>query len=1038
VTLVIGAHNATLKVRRNFRLAVLVARALGQIGSTIPPGAEEVDVRDQYIYPAFHDQYNLGGSTPGVTGVLNDLDAMYNSYVGDNSIPDPLPANYPVQRMLTFMNKQIAALLRSMQKETWVPTYVLNSGSLALSKSKLGMLQVQKQTMQRFAANNDLTEKVSRLTTVVEIGTVGLAGAIKVAGLVGEPVTLGGSTLIEIPAEAAFWGGVVDILRVSQALKGTTGFVGDTVKGQMSIESLFAMAQLLTDLKLRRTVFQGTGDLLAHPVSQSARSLQSRNVLTQSGTSTTVTGIVIPNVTIGSNDIAGQGMGQVTISNAGASPVAINVYGNITADAGSGTSIVGLAGSSQVSVNPGANATIALPYTVLRSSLVGGTGYDLHIFVALTDGDGNSDVQGPFVAHFFAGTSQQLGVLTQQTFTTVAHDSVEVGQAFSTTVQLSPTTERTRFLLSFPEGSDMDLHLYDAAGNHVGVNYSTGQVDDQIPGATFSGPTVWPQWIELQNPETTPYTVQVVAQNTAAGAQFDLSQLDSPSLAAILDAPASTAWDLLRTQSGQTVTESYSLLASESGGSQSITAVQAHASDFVNASGQAIPSSQISVLAPQTIGAGQRDQIDVHITVGPTIPDGVYLGNIQLTGQDPGGSLLTSTTQVSLSVTSSFTAPTPTMTPLPTNTPIPPTASPTNTSVPPAVPTSTPNPPVVAPTSTPNPPVVAPTNMPNPPVVAPANTAVPPSVPPTTAPASGVTTRTPAPTSTVAHNAAVIQPTATRTPISRVAGVTRTRLACARPAVTRILVNGKALTKGTQLLSGQMVAVRVHAAPRMRVQTLIDLTHTVTTTTGTGRHRKTVKRIVVVGHVAATATTNRTGDATGYARIAYVPATTAMVALKVDVRAGCGGSVTLASSVMRLKPAYVTPMVSVSLPNGKPVAGATIKTNSAILVRVDAAENTPVKIAVTLHVQGSKEGITYTAPSNARQAEPRTGKLDGHLVEQVRIPYEPRHYKVGATLAVTVSARSTVGKKPRTLTATTGALHVTLQSERPPQRVRHR
>jgi len=373
----------------------------------------------------------------------------------------------------------------------------------------------------------------------------------------------------------------------------------------------------------------------------------------------------------------------------------------------------------------------------------------------------------------------------------------------------------------------------------------------------------------------------------------------------------------------------------------------------------------------------------------------------------------------------------------PTNTPVPPTATSANTFAPPAAtPTNTAVPPVATATNTPVPPA-APTSMPNPPVIAPTNTAVPPSALPTTAPASGVTTSTPSPTNTVAHSATITHQIATSTPISRVAGVTRTQATCVRPAVTRVLVNGKTFKKGTQLLSGQMVAVGVRAAPRMRVQTLIDLMHTVTTTTGTGRHRKTVKRTVVVGHVATTATTNSSGNAMGYARIAYVPATAATVALRVDVRAACGGSATLASSAMRLTPAYVTPIVSVSLPNGKPLAGATIQTNSTILVRVDAAENTPIKIAVTLHVQGSKESVTYTAPSNARQAEPRTGKLDGYLMEQVRIPYEPRQYKVAATLTVSVSARSTVGKKQRTLTATTGALHVTLQSERPPQRVRH-
>ena len=282
------------------------------------------------------------------------------------------------------------------------------------------------------------------------------------------------------------------------------------------------------------------------------------------------------------------------------------------------------------------------------------------------------------------------------------------------------------------------------------------------------------------------------------------------------------------------------------------------------------------------------------------------------------------------------------------------------------------------------------------------------------------------------------QATPTPQPSVPVAEVTRTGPACARPGVTRILVNGKALKKGTQLLSGQIIAVRVHAAPRLRTQTLIDLTHTTTTTTGTGHHRKMVKKVVVVDHVVVTATTNSKGSTTGYARIAYVPAATAMVALRVGVRSACGGSATMGSPPVRLKPAYVTPKVSVSLPNGKGMEGATIKTNSAIVVRVDAAENTPVKIVVTLHIKGSKEDITYTVPSNAKTPQPHTGKLDGHLLERVHIPYGPRSYSVGATLTVNVSARGAVGMKQRTVTATTGSLHVTLQSERSRPRVRHR
>lgn len=43
---------------------------------------------------------------------------------------------------------------------------------------------------------------------------------------------------------------------------------------------------------------------------------------------------------------------------------------------------------------------------------------------------------------------------------------------------------------------NMDLHAYDAQGNHVGMNYQTGQYEDNIPGAISSGNLVGDdQWI---------------------------------------------------------------------------------------------------------------------------------------------------------------------------------------------------------------------------------------------------------------------------------------------------------------------------------------------------------------------------------------------------------------------------------------------------------------------------------------------------------------------------------------------------------------
>lgn len=57
----------------------------------------------------------------------------------------------------------------------------------------------------------------------------------------------------------------------------------------------------------------------------------------------------------------------------------------------------------------------------------------------------------------------------------------------------------TEFTLLWP-GSDLDLHVYDASGNHVGYDDSTGLIEIEIPGARYSGPNSYPEIITIPNP----------------------------------------------------------------------------------------------------------------------------------------------------------------------------------------------------------------------------------------------------------------------------------------------------------------------------------------------------------------------------------------------------------------------------------------------------------------------------------------------------------------------------------------------------------
>jgi hypothetical protein len=65
-------------------------------------------------------------------------------------------------------------------------------------------------------------------------------------------------------------------------------------------------------------------------------------------------------------------------------------------------------------------------------------------------------------------------------------------------------------------GSPVDLHVYDAQGRHVGLNYDTGEVEINIPGASYSGPGTEPQIIRIENPGSGTYTIGLIGTDTGS------------------------------------------------------------------------------------------------------------------------------------------------------------------------------------------------------------------------------------------------------------------------------------------------------------------------------------------------------------------------------------------------------------------------------------------------------------------------------------------------------------------------------------------
>ncbi len=80
----------------------------------------------------------------------------------------------------------------------------------------------------------------------------------------------------------------------------------------------------------------------------------------------------------------------------------------------------------------------------------------------------------------------------------------------------------------FYNNSDMDLHVYDSLNHHVGMNYETGAVDLEIPGAAYSGPDCNLEWISVPEPDGETYTVKVYGKQLDEPEDFFVTAYHTP------------------------------------------------------------------------------------------------------------------------------------------------------------------------------------------------------------------------------------------------------------------------------------------------------------------------------------------------------------------------------------------------------------------------------------------------------------------------------------------------------------------------------
>ena len=107
-------------------------------------------------------------------------------------------------------------------------------------------------------------------------------------------------------------------------------------------------------------------------------------------------------------------------------------------------------------------------------------------------------------------------------------DIIHGGQTIWGSFTSSENSIRSIFSLRF-EGSDIDLHIYDADSNHVGKNYETGLIDLEIPGAEYLGDSTNHEMIIINTNPNSQYSIAAVAvdvSGSVVGEEYEHISVD--------------------------------------------------------------------------------------------------------------------------------------------------------------------------------------------------------------------------------------------------------------------------------------------------------------------------------------------------------------------------------------------------------------------------------------------------------------------------------------------------------------------------------
>lgn len=572
----------------------------------------------------------------GFNQLLSDVDTIFANET--LRLPDPLPVNYPTASTIQTLQRLTAQINASKYSEVDVGDYSMVQAQCTIFK--VGSFADHIREMDILLQIYNQVDQISFRLSVAKLGTLGVGALGKAA------FTYFGSLPGFIAAEDIVWAPYAVVGTFADTFNAVSDALQVSGKGYLSYEAFRANHQSVMDSVMRYQAFVDAGDWM-----NSLQGSQVRQAISSLSGSPDIAIVSLntPDITLAADQMSGIGQGTVIVQNNGSIALTLAAFGDIDAILnGEQFSIVGLVASdAPATVAPGAQATLTFHYTVVRSSFTDPSGYQLSLTVRGIDPGGNLQFLGPNLSSFLVGTAPQLAALSSQQFKVPLTGELAAGSQSFTSFTTAGTTQKVRFSLMMNGGSDFDLHLYDSQGRHTGFSYSSGLVETNIPGSSYSGSTSSSEWISVNQSGGKTYKVVAVAINTAGGSNYAVSSLETPWLPALLDSPTQISFGA----TSKNTSVMFNLPLIEYGGFDSISNVSISISSLTDSQGHNIAANRINLQAPSSIGTGTTALASGVINLVPMPSAGVYKGAIQINGTDAqSGTPLSAMTQIQLEI----------------------------------------------------------------------------------------------------------------------------------------------------------------------------------------------------------------------------------------------------------------------------------------------------------------------------------------------------------------------------------------------------